>query len=110
MSININPSDLNNLELLDQEDLIKIIHRMETGGVAVMFNGKRSAMEIQKKVRPRAVRVRKELSYGSQEDQSPNIVLEGENLQGMVTLYKYKNKIDLILTDPPLQYREIISI
>ena len=101
MSSNVRPSDLNNLEILDREDLIKIIHRMATGGVAVMFNGKRSAMEIQKKVRPRAVRTRAELSYGSKEEQSQNVILEGENLQGMVTLYKYRNKIDLILTDPP---------
>ena len=101
MSTNINPNDLSNLDLLDREDLIKIIHRMATGGVAVMFNGKRSAMEIQKKVRPRAVRTRKDLSFGTKEEQSENIILEGENLQGMVTLYKYRNKIDLVLTDPP---------
>ncbi|MDR1938561.1 MAG: site-specific DNA-methyltransferase [Tannerellaceae bacterium] len=89
------------MELLDREDLIKIIHRIATGGVAVMFNGKRSAMEIQKKVRPRAVRVRNELSFGNQEEKADNILLEGENLQGMVTLYKFRNRIDLILTDPP---------
>ena len=86
MSTNINPNDLSNLNLLDREDLIKIIHRMATGGVAVMFNGKRSAMEIQKKVRPRAVRTRKDLSFGTKEEQSENIILEGENLQGMVTV------------------------
>ena len=101
MSSNVRPSNLKNIELLDREDLVKIIHRMATGGVAVMFNGKRSAMEIQKKVRPRAVRTRQDLSYGSKEEQSQNILLEGENLQGMVTLYKYRNKIDLVLTDPP---------
>jgi adenine-specific DNA-methyltransferase len=27
--------------------------------------------------------------------------MEGENLQGMVSLYKYRGQIDLILTDPP---------
>ena len=99
--MNINPDSLNNLEILDRDDLVKIIRRMATGGVALMFNGKRTAMEIQKKVRPRAVRTRKDLSYGSKEEQAKNIILEGENLQGMVTLYKYRKSIDLILTDPP---------
>jgi adenine-specific DNA-methyltransferase len=74
---------------------------MATGGIAVMFHGKRSAMEIQKLVRPRAIRVDKALSYGSKAEQAKNIILEGENLQGMVTLYKYRDTIDLILTDPP---------
>ena len=97
----INFESLNNLEILDRDDLIKIIKTMATGGVAVMFNGKRSAMEIQKKVRPRAVRTRKELSFGDEKSKSENIILEGENLQAMVTLYKYRNEIDLIVTDPP---------
>lgn len=101
MSDNFNLETLNNLEILDRDDLIKIIKRMVTGGVALMFNGKRSAMEIQKKVRPRAVRTRNDLSYGTKEEQADNIILEGENLQGMVTLYKFRNNIDLILTDPP---------
>ena len=30
-----------------------------------------------------------------------NILVDGENLQAMVTLYKYKGQIDLIITDPP---------
>jgi adenine-specific DNA-methyltransferase len=66
-----------------------------------MFHGKRSAMEIQKLVRPRAIKVDKNLCFGSKEEQAKNIILEGENLQGMVTLYKYRDTIDLILTDPP---------
>ncbi|MDR2865116.1 MAG: site-specific DNA-methyltransferase [Spirochaetaceae bacterium] len=101
MPINLNPADLNSFDLLDREDLVKIIKGMVTGGVTVSFHGKRSALEIQKLVRPRAIKVDKDLSYGSKEEQAKNIILEGENLQGMVTLYKYRNSIDLILTDPP---------
>lgn len=97
----VNFENLNNLDLLEKDELIRIIKNMATGGVAVMFNGKRTAMEIQKKVRPRAVRTRKDLSYGDEKSKSQNIILEGENLQGMVTLYKYRNSIDLIVTDPP---------
>jgi adenine-specific DNA-methyltransferase len=101
MPVSVNPADLSSLEVLDREDLVKIIKSMASGGIAVMFHGKRSAMEIQKKVRPRAIKADKTLSFGTKEEQSRNIILEGENLQGMVTLYKYRNSIDLILTDPP---------
>ena len=31
----------------------------------------------------------------------PNLIVEGENLQAMVSLYRYRGQIDLILTDPP---------
>jgi adenine-specific DNA-methyltransferase len=101
MPINVDTSFLNSLEVMDNDDLIKIIKGMVTGGIAIMFHGKRSAMEIQKQVRPRAIRVDKHLCFGPKEEQAKNIILEGENLQGMVTLYKYRNSIDLILTDPP---------
>lgn len=29
------------------------------------------------------------------------MLIEGENLQAMVTLYKFKGQVDLIVTDPP---------
>jgi adenine-specific DNA-methyltransferase len=101
MPVNVDMSFLNSLEVMERDDLVKIIKNMATGGIAVMFHGKRSAMEIQKLVRPRAIKVDKNLCYGSKEEQAKNIILEGENLQGMVTLYKYRDTIDLILTDPP---------
>jgi len=101
MPVNVDKSFSSSLEVMDRDDLVKIIKNMATGGIAVMFHGKRSAMEIQKLVRPRAIRVDKALCFGSKEEQAKNIILEGENLQGMVTLYKYRNSIDLILTDPP---------
>jgi adenine-specific DNA-methyltransferase len=101
MPVNVDKSFLGSLEVMERDDLIKIIKGMVTGGIAVMFHGKRSAMEIQKQVRPRAIKVDKDLSFGPKEEQAKNIILEGENLQGMVTLYKYRNSIDLILTDPP---------
>ena len=101
MPTKIDSSFLNSLEVLERDDLVKIIKNMVTGGIAIMFHGKRSAMEIQKLVRPRAIKVDKELCFGTKEEQAKNIILEGENLQSMVTLYKYRNSIDLILTDPP---------
>jgi adenine-specific DNA-methyltransferase len=93
--------DLDSLGLLDQEDLIKLVTNMATGGIFLNFYGKRSAMEIAKRVRPRVTRRISDLDVGTPEEQSRNMVIEGENLQAMVTLYKFKNQIDLILADPP---------
>lgn len=93
--------DLDGLELLDRDDLIAMVKRMVNGGVSLSFHGKRSAMEIVRKVRPRVTRRLKDLHVGSPEAQSKNLLIEGENLQAMVTLYKYRGQIDLIVADPP---------
>lgn len=90
-----------NLDFLDREDLLKIVKNMINGGVSLSFYGKRTAEEIYKKVRPRMTRVNRKLCVGTEEQQAKNIILEGENLQAMVTLYKYREQVDLILTDPP---------
>ena len=94
-------TDLDGLELLDREDLLAVVKRMVNGGVSLGFHGKRTAMEICRKVRPRVTRRIKELHVGTPEEQSKNLLIEGENLQAMVTLYKYRGEIDLIVTDPP---------
>ena len=93
--------DINALELLDQEDLIRLVKAMMSGGVALSFYGKHTAMEIARRVRPRVTRRLTEFSVGTPEEQSKNLLVEGENLQAMVTLYKYRGQIDLIVTDPP---------
>lgn len=93
--------DLDGLDLLDREDLIAMVKRMVVGGVSLSFYGKRTAMEIARKVRPRITRRISDLHIGSPEEQSRNMLIEGENLQAMVTLYKYRGQIDLIVTDPP---------
>ena len=70
-------------------------------GVALTFHGKRSAMEISRRVRPRVMRREPKLHVGTPEEQARNLIIEGENLQTMVTLYKYRGQVGLILTDPP---------
>jgi adenine-specific DNA-methyltransferase len=69
--------------------------------VALTFHGKRSVMEISRRVRPRVTRREPKLHVGDPEEQANNLLIEGENLQAMVTLYKYRGQVDLILTDPP---------
>lgn len=89
------------LELMSKEDLIDVIRSMVDGGVSINFHGKRFAHEVYKKVRPRQTIIKKDLSVGEPEEQVRNLLIEGENLQAMVTLYKERGQVDLILTDPP---------
>jgi adenine-specific DNA-methyltransferase len=89
------------IDLLDREDLVRLVKSMLSNGVALTFHGKRSATEISRKVRPRVMRREPRLHVGSPSEQSRNLLIEGENLQTMVTLYKYRGEVDLIVTDPP---------
>jgi adenine-specific DNA-methyltransferase len=89
------------LERLDREDLVKLVKTMLSNGVALTFHGKRSVMEISRRVRPRVTRREPKLHVGDPEEQAKNLLIEGENLQAMVTLYKYRGQVDLILTEPP---------
>ena len=89
------------IENLDRDDLLTAVRSLLSNGVALNFHGKRTAMEIAKRVRPRVMRRDPKLHVGDRESQSRNLLLEAENLQAMVTLYRYHGMIDLILTDPP---------
>lgn len=91
----------NELAKLDRDDLERMVRGLLTNGVALSFYGKRTALEIYRRVRPRVTRREPKLHVGSPADQACNLLIEGENLQAMVTLYKYRGEVDLILTDPP---------
>jgi adenine-specific DNA-methyltransferase len=101
MKMTFTIDNLEALEKLDKDDLVKMLKTMMSGGVVLNFHGKRTAQEIDKKVRPRQTQIIKKLCVGTQEDQARNMIIEGENLQAMVTLYKERGQVDLILTDPP---------
>ena len=60
-----------------------------------------AALHYHLTVMPRIVKIDKELSFNDNGIEGKNIIIDGENLQAMVTLYKYKGQIDLIVTDPP---------
>ena len=89
------------IEQLDKDDLVKLVKSLLSNGVALTFYGKRSVQEISRRVRPRVMRREPRLHVGPVEEQCRNLLIEGENLQAMVTLYKYRGEIDLIVTDPP---------
>lgn len=94
-------TNLNSLEMMSKEELLDFAKKMISGGITLSFNGKRTAQVIERKVMPRIVKVDKELSFNYNSIEGNNIIIDGENLQAMVTLYKYKGQIDLIVTDPP---------
>lgn len=71
------------------------------GGIKILFSGKANAQRIVRKVKPRTLKEIPELSLGSEEQKSKNLVIEGDNLLVMTTLYQYHGKIDLIIADPP---------
>ena len=72
-----------------------------TGGIRITYKGQRPPWQIVRKVKPRRQKIDAKLCVGSEEEQSCNLVVEGENLQAMVAQYKYRGQADLILTDPP---------
>ncbi len=94
-------NNINSLEMMSKEELLDFAKRMINGGITLSFNGKRTAQVIERKVMPRIVKVDKKLSFNDHNLEGNNIIIDGENLQAMVTLYKYKGQIDLIVTDPP---------
>ena len=93
--------NLAGLELMSKEELLDFAKKMVNGGITLSFNGKRTAQVIERKVMPRIIKINKKLSFNAEKSMGKNILVDGENLQAMVTLYKYKGQIDLIITDPP---------
>jgi adenine-specific DNA-methyltransferase len=71
------------------------------GGIKILFSGKANAQRVARKVKPRILKEVAQLSLGSEEDKSKNLVIEGDNLLSMSTLYQYHGKVDLIIADPP---------
>lgn len=70
-------------------------------GIRIEFPGKLSVRSILGKLRPRVQRYHSGLSCGTEEEQANNLVIEGDNLQAMASLYRYRGQVDLVLADPP---------
>ena len=57
--------------------------------------------QIIRQVKFKFLNKKKKYSCGEELAQAENEIWDGENLSAMVTLYKYRGQIDLVLTDPP---------
>lgn len=93
--------DLTDLETLPVEQLIEMIREKTGAGVALSFPGKMLARQIGRRVRPRTMRTVKNLSAGDNQGRANNLIIEGDNLQALASLYRERGQIDMILTDPP---------
>lgn len=71
------------------------------GGIRISFAGKSAARRLARAVRPRVIRPVEKYCVGDAESRSRNLVVEGDNLQTMATLYRERGQVDLIITDPP---------
>jgi adenine-specific DNA-methyltransferase len=86
---------------LTRDQLIDILDADAQTGIRIDFSGKTGARKLARLVRPRVTRELLKLGYGDPELRARNVLIEGDNLQSMVTLYKERGGVDLILTDPP---------
>lgn len=87
-----------------REDLLRLLRERdadEAGGLRLAYKGQTPPWRIVRRVQPRRQKIEPKFSWGTEEDQACNMLVEGENLQAMVSLYKYRGQVDLILTDPP---------
>ena len=88
------------IDEMTREELLDLARSQEEG-IRISFSGKDVARGLARKVQPRTSRRLAKYSCGSEEEQARNLVIEGENLQAMVTLYRERGQVDLILADPP---------
>lgn len=95
-------------EELSRAALIKLLQendaeRIEAGkdGIVMSYTGRTAPWQIVRQVKPKMCEINKRASVGSEEEQVSNELWDGENLSAMVTLYKYRGQVDLVLTDPP---------
>ncbi|WP_417502352.1 site-specific DNA-methyltransferase [Marinobacter sp.] len=93
--------DITELESLPVEQLIEMIREKTGAGVNLSFPGKVLARQIGRRVRPRNQRTVKSRSAGDERGRARNLILEGDNLQALASLYRERGQIDMILTDPP---------
>ncbi len=93
--------DVTELEALPVEQLIEMIREKTGAGVNLSFPGKVLARQIGRRVRPRNQRTVKTHSAGDERGRARNLVIEGDNLQALASLYRERGQIDMILTDPP---------
>lgn len=70
-------------------------------GIVMNYTGRAAPWQIIRQVKPKLHRILKKNSCGDEKSQSINEIWDGENLSTMVTLYKYRGQVDLVLTDPP---------
>jgi adenine-specific DNA-methyltransferase len=95
-------------EQLPRSALIRLLQEYDAAlndagkdGIIMNYTGRTAPWQIIRQVKPKLSRIIKKHSLSEDKAQPENEIWDGENLSAMVTLYKYRGQIDLILTDPP---------
>lgn len=95
-------------ESLSRTALVRLLQEHEAAladagknGIVMSYTGRAAPWQIIRQVKPKLHRILKKLSAGDETMQAANEIWDGENLSAMVTLYKYRGQVDLVITDPP---------
>lgn len=95
-------------EQLPRPALIKLLQEHDAAltdagkdGIVMSYTGRAAPWQIIRQVKPKLSRILKKHSVGDNQAESENEIWDGENLSTMVTQYKYRGQVDLVLTDPP---------
>ncbi len=70
-------------------------------GIVMNYTGRTAPWQIIRQVKPKLSKILNKYSVGDENKQVENEIWDGENLSAMVTLYKYRGQVDLIVADPP---------
>lgn len=70
------------------------------------WNGNRAILDLLRKTKPRVLTEKgvEHISCGEGDNRAENLLIEGDNLQVLTSLYKYKGRVDFIYADPSLWY------
>ena len=97
----LEPTAASGLHEMTRDALVEMLEAQLESGIRISFTGKANARSLARRVRPRVARPLAKYGAGDGADRARNLVVEGDNLQAMATLYRYRNQVDLILADPP---------
>lgn len=87
------------IRLLEEHD--EALRQAGKDGIVMNYSGRTAPWQIIRQVKPKLSIISKKLSCGEEAKQCENEIWDGENLSTMVSLYRHRGKVDLILTDPP---------
>jgi adenine-specific DNA-methyltransferase len=95
-------------ESFPRATLIRLLQEQEEAnreagkdGIVMNYTGRAAPWQIIRMVKPKLSKIVKKYSVGDESYQAQNEIWDGENLSTMVTLYKHRGQVDLIITDPP---------
>jgi len=78
---------------LTREELIALVESHQEHGIRISFSGKSNTHGLSRRVRPRITRDIKKYGAGDERYRANNVLIEGDNLQAMATLYKLLTRV-----------------